>query len=475
MGDTRHARRLTRIVATIGPASDSAERIDAFLAAGMDVARLNCAHATPEYLRRITATLRERAASRSRPLAILADLAGPKLRIGTFSAGPVELHEGDAFTLTTEPVVGDAHQVSVSHSDLPDEVQPGSPIYLNDGLVRLEVVAVEPPRVRTRVLVGGPIDDRKGLAAPTAGVRVPSLTEKDRRDLEVVVRIEVDYVGLSFVRSARDVRELREAIAALRGAAGIVAKIEKAQAVEGIDDVVDASDAIMVARGDLGVELPIEDVPILQKRILAACRRKGKPAITATQMLESMVHAPMPTRAEVTDVANAVLDGTDAVMLSGETAIGAHPVASVRMMDRVIRSAEAYERPGVAPDVISRNLSIADAVSRSACAAAESAGAAAIVALTATGSTARSLARWRPRQPIVGVTADVRAWRALSLVWGVDPILVDDLGDDFEAACERAAKRARARLGLAPDACIVVTAGLPFSRDARTNTLRVLC
>ncbi len=466
--------RRTRIVATIGPTSDSPERIDALLAAGVDVARVNCAHGTPKSRCAVIETLRARAAAKKQPLAILADLAGPKLRIGSFAAGPVELEEGALFTLTTTAVSGDVTRVSVEYPDLPGDVDVGTAIHLNDGLVRLEVVAVSPREVRTRVVVGGPLDDRKGVSVPGGGARMPALTAQDRSDLEALRDMEVDYVGLSFVRSEDDIRLLRRSLDDLEMGAGIVAKIEKAQAVDRIEEIAAEADAVMVARGDLGVECPIEDVPFLQKRILAVCRRAGKPAITATQMLESMVHAPVPTRAEANDVANAVLDGTDAVMLSAETANGWHPVVAVQTMARIVLRADGFAAsqapPGIAP---SMPLDTADAASRSACLAAESVQARAIVALTTGGATARRIARWRPSQPIFAVTGDEAARRMLSLVWGVTVVRVDDLGDDFEDACRRVAPQLRDAFGLAAGDRVVFTAGLPFGGGSSTNTVRI--
>lgn len=461
-------------MATIGPTSDSVERIDALLAAGVDVARVNCAHGTHESLRTMIGRLRERAGARSHPLAILADLAGPKLRIGRFADGPVDLADGAEFVLTTEDVAGDATRVSVNYAELCDDAEPGALVHLNDGLVRLEVLEVRPPEVRTRVVVGGPLDDRKGLSLPSGGTRLPSVTEKDLADLDVVLAAGVNYVGLSFVRAAEDVAKLREEIDRRGHGVGIVAKIEKAQAVSCIEPIAREADAVMVARGDLGVECPIEEVPILQKRILAVCRREGKPAITATQMLESMVQAPVPTRAEATDVANAVLDGTDAVMLSGETANGAHPVEAVRTMCRIVGRAEAYagDRADLGWDP-SETLSVADAASRSACLAAESCGARAIIALTTSGATARSIARWRPPQPIVAVTSDENASRMLNLVWGVDPMHLDSIGDQFDTACERVLPHLADWLGLDAGDRVVFTAGLPFGRASETNVVRI--
>jgi pyruvate kinase len=462
-----------KIVATVGPASDRPETVDALLAAGMDVARVNCAHATGDSLRATIALLRERAAASDRPLAILADLAGPKLRIGHFRDGRVELRRGDAFILTTEDVVGDQARVSVSYPGLADEVDPGTAIYLNDGLVRLEVVAVADREIRTRVEAGGELSDRKGLAVPAMPLRLPAVTEDDRRALETALAAGVDYVGLSFVRSPADVELLRSIIAGHGATTPIVAKIEKAQAMDALEEIVERSDAVMVARGDLGVECPLEEVPIFQKRIIEVCRRSGTPVITATQMLESMERSPIPTRAEATDVANAILDGSDAVMLSGETARGRHPVEAVRTMQRIVAEAERYAKSSRAEEPVSSSSSIADAASNGACRAAQSAGATAIVALTRSGATARSLARWRPRQPIYAVTEREEGRRRLALVWGVEPLVVQGLGEDFDAATLAVLEALRRRAEIRRGARVVLTAGLPFGRASGTNTIRV--
>lgn len=467
----------TKIVATIGPASDSPETIDALLDAGVDVARLNCAHGTEASLRATIARLRERAARRDEPLAILADLGGPKLRIGRFAAGRIELRRGEPFTLTMLDVPGDETRVSVSYPDLADEIQPGTTVFLNDGLVKLKVARVAGTEIETLVETGGELSDRKGLSVPTLPLRLPALTDADRRALDVVLAEGVDYVGLSFVRSVKDIDLLREVIAAHGSATPIVAKIEKAQAIDELDAIAASADAVMVARGDLGVEVPIEDVPVLQKRIIEACRRAGTPVITATQMLESMERSPLPTRAEATDVANAVLDGTDAVMLSGETASGRHPVDSVRMMRRIILAAERHAKSGpplAPPDVAAgAPWSIADAASSGAAIVAGTAGAAAIVAITRSGATARSLARWRPRQPIIAVTEDERRRRQLALVWGVEPLVASGLGDDFDSACAAIVAKLRAHTELGSRVRVVLTAGLPFGGATGTNTIRV--
>ncbi len=462
----------TKIVATIGPASAAPEQVDALLDAGLSVARVNCAHGTPESRATLIATLRARAAAKGLPLAILADLGGPKLRVGTFAGGSVQLLRGNAFTLTTAEIVGDATRVSVNHLGLPGDVRQGNAIYLNDGLIQLTVTGVSGADIHTVVEVGGWLSDKKGLSVPAAAISTPSLTAKDWHDLDHLAAHPVDYVSLSFVRSADDIALLREGMTARGMALPIVAKIEKAQAVERLDEIVAAADAIMVARGDLGVEMPIEDVPTLQKRIILACNQAAKPVITATQMLESMVANPRPTRAEASDVANAVLDGTDAVMLSAETATGQYPIEAVRIMRRIIVNAEGFlRRPAPAP--AAAGVTIGDAVGRSACLAAESLGAGAIVCLTQSGATARYLARWRPHQPIYGVTPHAETWRRLNLVWGVEPIAANVFDTDFDDGCAQIVARLRARGTWPPGTAIAITAGLPFSARGRTNTVRI--
>jgi len=463
-----------KIVATIGPASSSPDRIDALLEAGMSVARVNCAHGNRDSLTAMIRALRARAERKQVPLAILADLGGPKLRIGHFQDGAVELRAGDRFTITTDDVVGTAERVSVNHHGLTADVQAGATIYLNDGLIRLVVLGVKGTEIETRVEVGGTLSDRKGLSVPSAAISVPPMTDKDWNDLATVADAKADYVGLSFVRSPSDIELLRHGLSERGLAIPIVAKIEKAQAVDNLAAVVDAADAVMVARGDLGVECPIEEVPVLQKRIIRTCNDAGKPVITATQMLESMVGSPRPTRAEATDVANAVLDGSDAVMLSAETATGRYPIETVRMMARIITTAEAStDRQRATHAMAGVELAIGDAIGRSACLAADSVRAQAIVCLTRSGATARHLAKWRPPEPILAVTPRPDTWHRLNLVWGVTPILVDDFGPHFDAACTLILETLRQRRAVASGRSVVLTAGLPFSQRGRTNTLRI--
>ncbi len=465
----------TKIVATIGPATAAPDQIDALLDAGVSVVRINCAHSADDQTGRTVRVLRARAELQARPVAILADLSGPKLRIGRFRNGAVALRSGASFVLTTTEILGTEERVTVAHPTLPREVRPGDAIYLNDGMLALRVTGTSDSEVYTRIEVGGDLSDGKGLSVPGVDHHSPSLTAKDRRDLDLLTADGVDYVGMSFVRSEGDLVQLREALAARNLAVPIVAKIEKAQAIPRLDAIVRAADAVMVARGDLGVDCPIEDVPLLQKRIIRLCNRLGTPVITATQMLESMTTNPRPTRAEASDVANAVFDGSDAVMLSAETAAGRFPVEAVRVMRRILAAAEACAPPdgvrvleaGEATDHVGQ------AIGRSACLAARAVGAQAIVCLTRSGATARQVAQWRPSQPILAVTPELETWRRLSLVWGVEPILVADFGPDFDPACTRILRLLREREQLDTQRTVVITAGLPFLTHRGSNTVRI--
>jgi len=451
----------TKIVATIGPASDSPEKIQALLTAGMSVARLNCAHADHDALRGLIDSLRSAAMLCGQSLAILADLGGPKMRVGHLEGGAAQLVEGNAFTLTTETLLGNEQRVSVNHPDLPRDVKIDDVVYLNDGLIRLVVTAVGDTEVATRVEVGGWLSDFKGLSVPGSEISLPSLTEKDWRDVDFLAQSGVDYVGLSFVRSPADIESLRQGLAERGAVIPIVAKIEKAQAVERLDAIVKAADAVMVARGDLGVECPVEEIPILQKRIIRTCRDAGVPVITATQMLESMVLVPRPTRAEATDVATAVLDGTDAVMLSAETATGHYPVEAVTMMARIIARTERFaftDQHGA----------------RSARLAADSVQADVIICLTQSGATARHLAKWRPRQPILAVTPLATTYQQLALSWGVRAIFSARFEEDLDRACKQVVGQLQATGQLQTGSRILVTAGLPFADRSPTNTLRIM-
>lgn len=466
----------TKIVATIGPATHAPEQIAALLAAGMNVARVNCAHSRGEALASLLDALRERAARAPQPFAILADLGGPKLRVRRLAGGAVHLARGQPLVLTTADILGNTERVAVTDPTLPHEVRPGDPIYLNDGLITLVVTGTTDTDVQTEVETGGELRDLQGVSAPTASAGLAALTATDEAALDILAAHNADYVGMSFVRSAGDLAELRQALVARQLAVPIVAKIERAQALGNLDAIVGAADAVMVARGDLGVECPVEQVPIWQKRIIERCTALGVPVITATQMLESMVVSPRPTRAEASDVANAVLDGTDAVMLSAETAMGRHPVEAVRTMRRIAAAAEAFAAAeGPPPPSRSRAVaeSAAEAIGQSACLAAAAIGAQAIVCLTQSGATARQVARRRPTAPILGATPRPDTARRLALVWGVQPVLVEVFGPDFDAACTRIVAGLRQRGRLVAGRPVVLTAGLPFSTRGATNTVRI--
>ncbi len=469
---TSHANAKTKIVATLGPASCDKPTIRSLLEAGMTVARCNMSHGDHAAHAALMATARAAARAAKRPLALLQDLCGPKIRIGDFSTESVELHRGSAFTLTTERCVGDASHVSVSYAKLPREVASGMRIFLNDGKLELEVVSTTDTELHTSVIHGGVIRGRRGVNVPDASLSLSALTAKDRADVRFGIAQGVDLVTLSFVREARDITELRSLI---RRAPDIkiVAKIETKAAIANLDAIIDAADAVMVARGDLAIEVPPERVPLLQKQIIRAANRAGKPVITATQMLDSMRTSPVPTRAEVNDVANAILDGTDAVMLSDETAVGEHPARAVSTMARIARETEAHElfdERHAGWDFPPR--STCDAVSRSIVTSARALNARAIVALSESGYTGRMVARYRPRVPIVVVTPSEATFSMSLLSYGCEPVHIPRIKNlaDARAAARRILK---ARGLAAPGDTYILGAGLPFGKPGATNMLLV--
>jgi pyruvate kinase len=463
--------RRTKIVCTIGPSSDSDEMITRMIAAGMNVARLNFSHGTPEYQRDLIRKIKRLRKIANKPVAILQDLQGPKIRVGNIGGGIVQLLPGAEFILTADEVNGDAKRVSVSLKSLPDEVKAGHPILLADGNIELRVERVVPPDIYCRVVVGGHLSSHKGINLPGSHVQVDSLTEKDRRDILIGLEEGVDAIALSFVRRAGDILACRKVIEDHGAKMPIVAKIEKHEAVDNIDSIVDASQAIMVARGDLGVEIDLEKVPLVQKAIIHKCNALGKPVITATQMLQRMVDNPRPTRAEATDVANAILDGTDAVMLSDETAAGKYPLEAVMMMDRIACSAETsldeLKFENIPLDATARN-----AISRSSYFMAKETGAAAIITPTWSGSTACLVSRFRPKQPILATTPNEAALDFLALCWGVIPIPIPPSStmDDLIRLSIDAARRdgyvERGQL-------VVVTGGAPVGVAGKTNFIKV--
>ena len=459
--------RRTKIVATLGPTTGTEPRIGALLDAGANVLRVNASHGTPELRAEWIGAARRVADAKGLPIAVLLDLQGPRIRVGELPA-PRQLTPGDAVVFAPEEVArGD--ELPTTYAGLAADARVGSRILLNDGLLSVEVTGVEPPRVRGRVVDGGMLTSHKGMNLPGVQVSAPALTDKDREDVKDGVRHAVDYLALSFVRRPDDIAELRRLVPQTMK---LVAKIEKATALDHLEKIVAASDAVMVARGDLGVELPFEQVPLVQKRLIREANHQGKPVITATQMLESMVHAPRPTRAEASDVANAILDGTDAVMLSAETAIGKYPVEAVGAMDRIIREMERHPLRVREERRIDSGASVEDAIAWGTHAVARMLKTPLIVTLTKGGFTARKIAALRPPVPILAVTTEITTYRQLALVWGVVPVLVNQVpGYDAMLTVVRdlILKRRLARSG----DCIVMTAGVPWEVSGSTNLIKV--
>jgi pyruvate kinase len=460
----------TKIVCTLGPASSDRDAICSLAKAGMNVARLNFSHGTHEQHAERIAAIREVAAELAVPLAILGDLQGPRIRIGYLPA-TLQLDEGSNLLLAPEGIAGGS-EIPVTYENMASDVHEGDRILIADGLIELVVLDVTAPRVKARVLHGGPLSSHKGINLPGVHVSVPSITDKDREDVAFAVEQGLDYLALSFVRRAQDIAELR---AMIPREMLIVAKIEKDVALNNIESIVRAVDAVMVARGDLGVELPFEEVPFAQKRIITLCNRLGRPVITATQMLESMITNPRPTRAEASDVANAILDGTDAVMLSAETASGQYPRLAVEAMARIILEIESHP-PARGRDerMIARDgtVSTEQAIAAASAAAVRMLGAPAIVVFTKSGATARVIASHRPNVPILVLTDVDRTYRQLALVWGVIPELVphcDTYDDMLRFALQAIDRRGVAR----PNDRVVVTAGVPFDVPGTTNLMKV--
>lgn len=463
----RHCR--TKIVCTLGPSSNSREAFRGLVEAGLNVARINFSHGTHEQHAATVAMVRAVATETGRPIAILGDLQGPRIRIGDLPA-PIQLEDGADAVLVPEGVASGA-EIPVTYDMLADDVHVGDRILINDGLLELVVLDVSKPRVTARVLHGGRLTSHKGINLPGVSVSAPSITEKDREDIAFAIKQDLEFIALSFVRRAEDIAELRTM---LPKSMLIVAKIEKDSALENIESIVRASDGVMVARGDLGVELPFEEVPYAQKRIIALCNRLGRPVITATQMLESMITHPRPTRAEASDVANAILDGTDAVMLSAETAAGQYPRLAVEAMSRIITQIESKPQQWrrddrrVGEEAVSTEFAIAAASS----AAVNMLDSPALIVFTKSGFSARVVASHRPRVPILGLTDQHKTFRQLALVWGVIPELVphcDTYDQMVRLGLDAVAHRQLARVGDR----VVVTAGVPFDVPGTTNLLKV--
>jgi pyruvate kinase len=465
----RHRR--TKIIATLGPASSTREMMTQLFLAGADVFRLNFSHgAHADHAARIE-TIRAIEKKYQRPIGILADVQGPKLRVGQFQSGRVQLQAGHDFTLDLNPAPGDTRRVCLPHPEIMAAAEVGATLLLDDGKLRLRVTRKRDDHLLTEIMNGGVLSDRKGVNIPDVVLPIPALTEKDLRDLEFVLPLGIDYIGLSFVQRPEDVAQAK-ALAA--GRALVMTKLEKPQALDDLNAILDLSDAVMVARGDLGVELPPEDVPIAQKRIIKAAQLRGLPVVVATQMLESMITAPAPTRAEASDVAAAVYDGADAVMLSAETAAGQYPREAVNMMDRIIARTErdADWRIGIDARRPAPEHSSADAIAAAAVQVAKTTGAQVIVAFTESGSTALRVAREKPGCPVIGLTTNLVVARRMAAVWGVHALLTGAVHSMTEAV-SNATKLARLEGFAQKGDEIVVVAGVPFGEAGTTNALRV--
>ncbi|VVD94624.1 pyruvate kinase [Pandoraea eparura] len=462
--------RHTKIVATLGPASSVAEKILQLVQAGADTFRLNFSHGSHEDHAARLKLIREVESVVGRPIGVLLDLQGPKLRLGTFADGPVKLTAGQEFRLQLAPVVGNWQVAQLPHPEIFEALSPGNALLIDDGRVRLRVTSCGPDSAETVVETGGKVSDRKGVNVPDCALQLSALTEKDHRDLKFGLQLGVDWVALSFVQTARDIEELREIVGS---SVGIMAKIEKPAAMTDIEAIVAATDAIMVARGDLGVEMPPEEVPAIQKRLTRLCREAGKPVVVATQMLDSMVSSPAPTRAEASDVATAVYDGVDAVMLSAESASGEYPVEAVQMMSRIIRNTERdrLQRDTMGAIAATRHADATDAIGAAIRTAAEILPLSACVTYTLSGSSALRVAHERPNVPIVGMTPKIGTARRLAVVWGVHAVLGDD-AKSVEDMVQHATEVVRAE-GFEPESRpFAIVAGMPFGTPGSTNFLR---
>jgi pyruvate kinase len=464
-------KRRTKIVATLGPASSSPEMIAALFAAGADVFRINMSHASHDRMRELMRMIRDIEAANGRPIGVLVDLQGPKLRIGAFREDAVSLVKGAQFILDADPAAGDETRVYLPHPEILSALKPGHTLLLDDGKIRLLAIEVSPQRALTRVEVGGKLSARKGVSVPNTMLGFSALTGKDHSDLEAALDAGADWIALSFIQRPDDIAEAKKIA---RGRAAVMAKMEKPQAIEHLDDILDITDALMVARGDLGVELPVEKVPGLQKQMTRAARRAGKPVVVATQMLESMITSPVPTRAEVSDIATAIFEGADAVMLSAESAAGRYPVEAVTTMDRIAIEVEGdpsyrtiIDAQRAAPEATS-----ADAIAAAAREIAETLDLTALVCWTSSGATALRVARERPKSPIVSISPNVATGRKLAVAWGVHSVLAEDAHDQddmVDRACRIAVKDGFAARGQR----IIVVAGVPFGTPGATNMVRI--
>lgn len=466
--------RSTKIVCTIGPASESVTCLEQLVMAGMNVARLNFSHGSKEEHAARIENIRAVSERLGRPVGILVDIQGPKIRIGEVPSGAIELNEGDKITLTSDTEAAGSDVIYVGYPHLERVLCPGSIIYLDDGLIELSVAAIQDNLVHCRVVLGGILKSRKGVSLPGVPVDLPPLTDTDREHIRFGVEQGVDFIAASFVRKAAHVEAVKELIAELGGHQAVIAKIENAEGVANVDEIIDAADGVMVARGDLGVEMPPEDVPIVQKQIISKCNKKGKIVITATQMLDSMVRNPRPTRAEVTDVCNAIFEGSDGIMLSGETAVGVHPARVVRVMDRIARRAEevadysshlAHLRARVGE-------SVAEAIALATSDAAQYLQVKAIMSITRSGATARLISKYRPRMPILAFTPSAQVARLLTLAWGVHPFVVPR-ESALEATVEACMTTAVEKGAIAEGDMVAIVAGTRAQAPGSTNSLQV--
>jgi pyruvate kinase len=463
--------RKTKIVCTIGPASNKKEVLKEIILAGMDVARLNFSHGTHDEHKKVIQLIRELCHETGRSVAILQDLCGPKIRVGNIPAGVI-LKSGELFTFTGEECTGTATRAHISYSNLSKEVQPGTKIFIDDGLLRLVVEKVEGSEVICRVITGGPLSSKKGVNFPETELKIPALTEKDKEDLTFGLEQNVDWIALSFVQRPSDILEIKDIIRKAGKATPVIAKIEKGEALKQLSKIIDITDGLMVARGDLSVETPVEKLPLEQKRMISLCRKKGKPVITATQMMDSMIRNPRPTNAEVTDVANAILDGTDAVMLSGETASGVYPIEAVRVMSLIASTTETALPYGKILTEEAPEKGILDVISRSACEMSEELKASAIIVSTSSGRSARKISLYRPRAPVIALTENDIIARQLKLSWGVFPVVIGNY-DNTDSFISESAKAA-VSTGLVKDGdLIVISAGYPIGGTGSTNTLQI--
>lgn len=469
--------RKTKIVCTLGPSSSDEKTMEAMLKAGMNVVRLNFSHGTHEEHKKTIEKFRHVRDSLKMPAAVLLDTKGPEIRTGNFARGEETLEDGQTFTLTTETIEGDKERASVTYKDLPKEVVPGDTVLINDGKIVIKVTGTNEKEVTGTVIHGGKISNHKGINLPNVKLNMQYISPQDREDILFGIRNDVDYIAASFVRSAKDVLEIKKLLAENGGKEiKVIAKIESTQGIENFEEILEASDGIMVARGDLGVEVAYEKLPGIQKRFIRRCVQSGKIAITATQMLESMITSPIPTRAEITDVANAVFDGTTAVMLSGETAAGRYPVEAVSTMAKIAKQAEDDQPKVPARNMIWHEMNATDttnAVGHAACTLAKDINATALMAITKTGYTASRMSKFRPDMLIIGSTPYKKTYHQLSLIWGVSPMMAEyryDIEELFHHSAERAIEEGMIEEG----DMLVISAGMPVDVPGNTNIIRVI-